>query len=229
MLAELAGARIYIFSQRSFCGVGDFVGNEAICVVRFGKQKARGKALLETSEVIFRSEDGALRLKLPFAELKSARAADGELHLETAEGPAIFQLGANAAKWCEKILHPKTRLEKLGIKPNAAVSLVGDFDSDFLAELRTLTKNLSNGKAGPDAEWIFFSADSSKDLSQVAKLAKSLKGAVALWIVYPKGQKQITENDVLAAGRKCGLKDVKVVGFSPTHTALEFVIPVEDR
>jgi hypothetical protein len=210
------------------------VGNEVICVVKFGKQKARGKALLETSEVIFRSEDGALRLKLPFSGLKSASAADGELRLETAEGPAIFQLGANAAKWCEKILHPKTRMEKLGIKPNAAVSLVGDFDSDFLAELRSVTKNVSitginKGKAAPDAEWTFFSADTSKALSQVAKLAKSLKGAAALWIVYPKGQKQITENDVLAAGRKCGLKDIKVVGFSPTHTALKFLIPVENR
>ena len=63
----------------------------------------------------------------------------------------------------------------------------------------------------------------------MAKLAKSLKGAAGLWIVYPKGQKQITENDVLAAGRKCGLKDIKVVGFSATHTALKFVIPVENR
>ena len=79
------------------------------------------------------------------------------------------------------------------------------------------------------AEWIFFAADSAKDLSQVSKLAKQLKGAAALWIVYPKGQKQITENDVLTAGRKSGLKDVKVVGFSPTHTALKFVIPVEKR
>jgi hypothetical protein len=91
--------------------------------VKFGKQKARGKALLETSGVIFRSEDGALRLKLAFADLKSASAQDGELRLETPDGPAIFQLGANAAKWCEKILHPKTRVEKLGIKPNVAVSL----------------------------------------------------------------------------------------------------------
>jgi hypothetical protein len=211
-----------------------FVGNEATCFVKFGKQRARGKALLETSEVIFRSEDGALRLKLPFAGLKSANAGDGQLRLETAEGPAIFELGANAAKWCEKILHPKTRLEKLGVKPNAAVSLIGNFAADFLAELRSVTKNLSitgisGGKAAPDVEWIFFSADTSKDLSQVAKLAKSLKGAAALWIVYPKGQKQITENDVLAAGRKCGLKDIKVVGFSPTHTALKFVIPVENR
>jgi hypothetical protein len=205
------------------------VGNEANCVARFGKQKARGKALLETSELIFRREDGALRLKFAFADIKSAVAAHGELRLEVPEGAAIFELGANAAKWCEKILHPKTRLEKLGIEPNAAVSLIGNLDADFLAELRAQTKNVSSGKVATDTEWIFFAADSAKDLSQVSKLAKSLKGAAALWIVYPKGQKQITENDVLAAGRKSGLKDVKVVGFSPTHTALKFVIPVEKR
>ena len=264
MLEEGASARIYIWRlanglrnsagdfargfAANFAGdfardfaedfLGDFVGNEVVCVVRFGKQKARGKALLETAEVIFRSEDGALRLKLAFADLKSASAADGELRLETAEGPVIFQLGANAAKWCKKILHPKTRMEKLGIKANATVSLVGDFAADFLSELRSVTKNVNvtgsnRGKTGPgadvDAEWIFFSADSSKELSQVAKLAKGLKGAAALWIVYPKGQKQITENDVLGAGRKCGLKDIKVVGFSATHTGLKFVIPMENR
>jgi len=50
-----------------------------------------------------------------------------------------------------------------------------------------------------------------------------------LWVVYPKGRKEITEGDVLGAGRKAGLKDVKVVGFSLTHTALKFVIPVERR
>ena len=205
------------------------MGNEANCVVTLGKQRARGKALLETSELTFRSEDGAMRLKLPFAGLKSASAVNGALRLDTPEGTAIFELGANAAKWCEKILHPKTRLEKLGIKPDAAVSLIGNFDADFLAELRSVTKNLTNGKAAPDAEWIFFSADSSKDLSQVAKVAKNLKGAAALWIVYPKGQKQISENDVLGAGRKCGLKDIKVVGFSATHTGLKFVIPIEKR
>jgi hypothetical protein len=205
------------------------VGNEANCVVRVGKRKARGKALLETAEIIFRSEDGAMRLKFSFAEIKSAAAEGGHLRLEVPEGPAIFELGANAAKWCEKILHPKTRLEKLGIKPNAEVALIGKFDDEFLAELGSRTKNVSDGKIAADVEWIFFAADSSKELSQVPKLAKGLKGAAALWIVYPKGQKQITENDVLGAGRKSGLKDVKVVGFSPTHTALKFVIPLEKR
>jgi len=50
-----------------------------------------------------------------------------------------------------------------------------------------------------------------------------------MWIVYPKGQTQIPRMTSLGVGRKSGLKDVKVVGFSPTHTALKFVIPVESR
>jgi hypothetical protein len=205
------------------------MGNEANCSASLGRQKARGRALLETSELIFRSEDEALRLKIPFATIKSAKAVDGELRLEIPEGLAVFALGANAAKWCEKILHPKTRIEKLGVKPNGLVSLLGDFRDDFVAELRSTTKNVTSGKVAEASESIFLSAGTAKDLGQVAKLAKSLKGATSLWIVYPKGQKVITENDVLAAGRKAQLKDVKVVGFSPTHTALKFVLPVDRR
>jgi hypothetical protein len=70
---------------------------------------------------------------------------------------------------------------------------------------------------------------SKKELAQVPKLAKSVKGPGALWIVYPKGRKEITEVDVITAGRKAGLKDVKVVGFSSTHTALKFVVPLRNR
>ena len=88
---------------------------------------------------------------------------------------------------------------------------------------------MNKDKVATDSDTIFFAADSLKELSPVAKIAKSLKGATSLWIVYPKGQKTITENDVIAAGRKAGLKDVKVVSFSATHTALKFVIPLDKR
>ena len=202
------------------------MGNELTCRVELGKQQSEGKALLETSELLFR---GGFRLKIPFSTIKSAKAADGELRLETAEGLAVFHLGAAAEKWRDKILHPKSRIEKLGIKPGARISLLGGFDSDFLAEISGLTKSVSKGKAASDAECIFFSAGSKQDLGALPKTSKLMKGAAALWIVYPKGQKHITENDVLAAGRKTGLKDVKVVGFSATHTALKFVIPLAQR
>jgi hypothetical protein len=202
------------------------VGKEATCKVTFGKQQSEGKALLETSEIIFR---GDFRLKIPFSTIKSAKAVDGELRLQTGEGLTVLHLGAAAGKWCEKILHPKSRIEKLGVKPDAKVSLIGAFDSDFLQEIGALTKFVSKGKVAADTGCIFFAADSKSDLSGLPKISKSMKGAAALWIVYPKGQKEITELDVLAAGRETGLKDVKVVGFSPTHTALKFVIPLSAR
>jgi hypothetical protein len=202
------------------------VGSEVQCTARWGKQESEGKALLETSEILFR---GDFRLKIAFATIKSAKAVDGELRLQTAEGLAVFHLGATAEKWRDKILHPKSRIEKLGVKPGAKVSLLGDFDAGFLAEIGQLTESVSKGKVAADSEWIFFAVDSKEDLDTVPKIAKSMKGVAALWIVYPKGQKHITENDVLAAGRKAGLKDVKVVGFSTTHTALKFVIPLSRR
>jgi hypothetical protein len=202
------------------------VGNEASCEARFGKQQSGGKALLETSEILFRGE---FRLKIPFSTIKSAKAVDGELRLRTAEGLAVFHLGAAAEKWCEKILHPKSRTEKLGVKHGAKVSLLGGFDAGFLSEIGKLTKSVSKSKVAGDSAWIFFRADSKEDLGALSKISKSMEGAAAVWIVYPKGQKHITENDVLAAGRKCGLKDVKVVGFSSTHTALKFVIPLSQR
>jgi hypothetical protein len=202
------------------------MGNEVKCLVHFGKRRGEGRALLETSEIIFR---GDFRLKIPFSTIKSAKSVDGELRLQTAEGLAVFHLGSAAEKWCYKILHPKSRIEKLGVKPNAKVSLIGKFDAEFLREVSGLTKSVNQGKVAADSEWVFFAADSKAELAGTSKIAKTMQGATALWIIYPKGQKQITENDVLAAGRKTGLKDVKVVGFSPTHTALKFVIPLAHR
>jgi hypothetical protein len=202
------------------------MGSEASCKVRFGKQESEGKVLLETSEILFR---GGFRLKIPFSTITSAKAVDGELRLQTTQGLAVFHLGVTAGKWREKILHPKSRIEKLGVKPGARVSLLGDFNAEFLDELRDLTKSSNKGNVAADSEWIFFAVDGKADLGVLPKIGKTMKDAAALWIVYPKGQKHISENDVLAAGRKCGLKDVKVVGFSSTHTALKFVIPLSRR
>lgn len=202
------------------------MGNEANCKVQFGKEHSEGKALLETSEILFR---GDFRLKIPFSTIQSAKVVDGELRLQTAQGAVVFGLGPAAEKWRDKILHPKSRIEKLGVKPQAGVSLLGNFDAEFLGELDKVSKSVSKGKVTAESEWIFFAVDSKENLGALPKISKSMKGAAALWIVYPKGQKHITENDVLAAGRKAGLKDVKVVGFSSTHTALKFVIPLSRR
>ncbi len=205
------------------------MGNEATCKVQFQGKTVNGKALLETEELIFREGRGDLRLKIPFRAMKSVQAADGMLRILGPEGVAEFELGPQAAKWAEKILHPKSRIDKLGVRSGAVVSVVGISDEALSRELRERTREIALGKPRSDSDWIFLGAESKGDFKHIGPLVKSLKKSGGLWIVYPKGQKHITENDVLAAGRKAGLKDVKVVSFSATHTALKFVIPLAHR
>ena len=64
-------------------------------------------------------------------------------------------------------------------------------------------------------------------MPQAGRTLLASKGA--LWVVYPKGVQIIREIEVIDAGRAAGLKDTKVVAFSPTHPALRFVIPVAAR
>lgn len=206
------------------------MGQERESTLRMGRRRIEGEALLETAEIIFRPIDGSKRVKFAFADIaKSVKAVDGELRFHTEEGPAVLELGGAAEKWAEKILHPKSRAEKPGVKSGMQVSLLGKFDTEFQKELSGATKNVSSAKIAAGSELIFVAVEDQQGLSDVAKVAKSVKGATGLWIVYPKGKKEITENDVIGAGRKAGLKDVKVVGFSPTHTALKFVLPLDKR
>lgn len=202
------------------------MGNEAVCKLRYGGKAFSGKALLETSEILFR---GDTRLKIPFASIKALQAREGELHIRTNDGLAIFELGPQAEKWREKIANPKTLLDKLGVKPGETVSLAGQFPAEFLASLKKHGAVILQEKAAKDTPWIFLAADSRQELPQVKTLAKTMSGPAALWIVYPKGRESVTESDVRSAGLKAGLTDVKVASFSATHTALKFVIPKSKR
>jgi hypothetical protein len=195
--------------------------------MRIGKKRSEGKVLLETNEIIFR---GDTPLKIPFARMKSVEALNGDLLVHVADELLAFEVGEKAAaKWRDKILHPKSRVAKLGVKARARVSVIGAFAKDFLQELAKLKCLVNSSAAVDDAEWIFVLVESEKDLPAVVKLARNMEGSVGLWVVYPKGRKDLTEAGVISTGRKAGLKDVKVVGFSVTHTALKFVIPVADR
>jgi hypothetical protein len=203
------------------------MGNEAQCTVKSGGKKVAGKALLETTDLIFRSE--SLRLKIPFAQMKSVNAVDGELRIQSPDGLVVFDLGSAAEKWANKILNPKSRMEKLGVKQGAKVSVIGRLDPEFEADLEKVSPDFECGAIAKDTEWIFLIAETQKDLAKATNIAKVMRGAVALWIVYPKGRKELTERDVLNTGRKARLKDIKVMSFSSTHTALKFVVPVEKR
>ena len=96
-------------------------------------------------------------------------AAAGVLTLEFAGGPADLELGKAAAQWAERILHPPTRADKLGIKPGLVVRLEGEFDAAFRDELTAREVQMIEGRAKVDL--LFYAATRAAELTRVAKLA----------------------------------------------------------
>src|SRR5262249_37433579 len=103
---------------------GDAVmGAEPTCTARFKGRQARGKARLETGVLQFRG--GELKLSTPYKQMSKVVAQSGSLSVTFPDGTAVFDLGPAAAKWQDKILHPPSRLAKLGAKPEWRVSAIG--------------------------------------------------------------------------------------------------------
>jgi hypothetical protein len=203
------------------------MGYDAACTLRIDGTTSRGTAWLEHKDIVFR---GPNRLSIPLTSITSASAAGGVLSIRFDGRRADFVIGDAAPKWAARITNPPSRLDKLGVKADMAVLVLGTLDGTFIAEVearrarvfRRLTK-----RGACDA--IFYRADDREALDRLGELKEAIKPNGALWVVRPKGQKAITESDTMAAGKRAGLVDVKVVSFSDTLTAEKFVIPVGKR
>ena len=200
------------------------MGQELACRLRYRDEDFAGKAYLETDFLLFRGET---RLRVAFRDLTRVEASDGILRLEFGGEQAGLELGAAAATWAGKILHPPSRLDKLGVKPGSIVALVGSFEDDFVLELRAREAVLVEGHS--PADLVFLAALSARDLARLPQLIARLAPRGALWVVYPKGVDAIREVEVIQAGRAAGLKDTKVASFSAACTALRFSRPAGKR
>ena len=203
------------------------MGSEALVTIRFKGKRAAGKARLEADVLQFRGGD--VRLSIKFNEITKISVRDGNLTVTFPEGSASFDLGRDAARWADKIQHPPSRLDKIGAKPEWRASAIGIEDDRFLEELEQAVAFLSIGRVAKESDAIFFGVNKEAELARLETLKRSLKSNGAVWIIRPKRRPEISERATMAAGKRAGLVDVKVVGFSTTHTAEKFVIPLRSR
>ena len=193
------------------------MGAELKCQVTIEGVDREGTAWLEGDHILFRGAD--YRVKLPLTGL-TPKAVDGRLEL----GRVVFHLGAQAAKWADKIANPKSLLDKLGVKPGLSVAVLGVKAAEFLAQLTEPSTKLKQNQ-----DLVFLGIEKPADLARLAAIRAKLAPTGAVWLIYPKGGKAITENEVRQATSAAGLVDVKVVAFSKTHTAVKVVIPTLAR
>ncbi len=117
----------------------------------------------------------------------------------------------------------------MGAKPGLKTVLLGIKDPNLANELGVRGVEFSSGRLRRGTDLVFLGVESFKDLDKLGRCRQHIVSNGVVWVVYPKGQKALTRNDVIAAGEPAGMVDVKIVSFSDTHTGLKFVIPKDQR
>jgi hypothetical protein len=203
------------------------MGREAACAVRTGTRSGHGKAHLDSKKL---DVSGPMRFSLALSEVREAVAESGWLRLQTPRGEVALELGSVAAAWAQAIRNPRSRLEKLGIKPGMRVCVLKLADAEFELELRECLGAAPARAARGRFDVVVRGLENVRDLGSLAKLRTNLEEAGALWVVYRKGKgAPLPERSVRAALLETGLVDVKVVAFSDSHTALKAVVPLAQR
>ena len=200
------------------------MGREARCHARFEGRSVEGRAQLETDFVQFRGAD--VRVKVPFAEVSTAEAHDGWLRLVWGHETLELQLGAQADTWVERIVKPRTLMDKLGVKAGQRISVIGlEDDPSLLERLEERGAEVTVGRTVRASDLILYRAQDVHALTRLERLKASLVRDGGIWVVSPKGDPTIRDVDVMAAAKSAGLVAVKVARWSETHTALKLVIP----
>ena len=129
-----------------------------------------------------------------------------------------------------KLRYPRSRLEKLGVKPDSILSVLNVTDPTFRDELdRDGVVKASFGRTRKGSTLIIYGVETLPDLDRLTTLRDTITQDGAIWVVWPKGRKTLREDDVRRAALAQGLVDIKVMSFSDVLSGLKLVIPVAQR
>lgn len=133
-------------------------------------------------------------------------------------------------KAAERDYSHRSLYDKLGVKEDSRVALIGHHDDAFLHGLRAALSKTASTRLSATYDIIFLRVDAPRDLAKITAAAAHLEQNGRLWIFHPKG-KGASPNDaeVRAAGLAVGLVDNKISGYTASHAATQYVIPVARR
>ena len=203
------------------------MGYDSTCTLTTEGRTFAGTASLEEKALTFR---GDARLAIPLAIIEGVRVRDGRLHFTAGGRRIVLDLGTAAEKWAKRIAHPPSRVQKLGVKAGMRVGLVGLEDPGLIEDIEAQGATLERSARATGLDMVFFGPTATADLERLAVLGARIQPAGAIWLVRVKGRgAPIGETQSMAAAKRAGLVDVKVVSYSDTQSAEKYVIPLARR
>lgn len=192
------------------------MGKELVTRVVVGDEEADATVRLESDAVLV--SNSPLRRKVALSP--AVRAAADRHGAWLVLGEVRVRVGKDVDAWLQAIRAPKSVAQKLGLGPAVRVALRGAIPDDVRALLDA--SGAAIVRAAKPGDWLLVAVSAPKD---VAALPLPPDGGV-LWVLRPKGKDSaVPEAMTREAARQQGLKDVKVVGVSATHSAEKYVWP----
>lgn len=197
------------------------MGKETTAKVTVGSKKAECVVLLEGTEIVIRGE---LKRKVPRARMKGLAAVGGVLSFEDGGERVKIELGEKAAAaWRDAIENPRSRVEKLGVKAGMTVCVLGDAGRDAVGEVEAVSGSKVSRRLVKSADVVLLVVREVAELETLATVKGSLAESGAVWVLWPKGRKDLRHEEVVAAAKRSGLVQTKSVGFSEELSGLRLV------
>jgi len=209
------------------------MGYETKCRARVdngsGKiRDAESTVLLETDELIVRGE---ARVRIPRSSITKLASRAGVLTITAPPNVVALRLGEGAAaKWKKKLEErPKRLIDKLDVKPEARVWLLGVDEETLVSQLAERTEHIARGRSASKCDVVFVGVESEKELDRVARALDATNDAGAIWVIHRKGPSGVADTTIFARAKTLGLVYTKVARVSDTHTAEKLVRPLASR
>lgn len=197
------------------------MGKEMKAAVTVGTKKAQCNVLLEGTEIVIRGE---VKRKVPRERMKGLAAAGGVLSFVDGGDRVKIELGEKAAgAWLHAIENPRSRVEKLGVKAGMKVCVLGDAGGDAVAEVEAATGTKASRRLVKSADVVLLVVREVDELERLEVAKGSLATGGVVWVLWPKGRKDLRHEEVVASAKRLGLSQTKSVGFSEELSGLRLV------
>lgn len=196
------------------------MGKEITTTVKIGTKAATCDVHLDGTSITCR---GGLKRTFALPNMADVRVERGKLRFVSGGEVIAIDLGEKADAWLDAIKNPRTRTQKLGVKPGMSVCVLGEAEQDAIDELAAALGAEPSRRLGKSLDLIFYFVTEPDQLAKLTAIEKSLATGGAAWVLWPKGRKDLRHEEVVAAAKPVGLSQTKSVGFSEVFSGLRLV------
>jgi hypothetical protein len=192
------------------------MGLETRCKAKIYGKECEGRLHVDSVELTF---SGEWKWGVALGQAVTAGVRRGWLRVTDGDMVGEFFLGEAAETWKAKVLHPPTRLKKLGVVGGMTVRTWGELDAAFVAELDEAgCRRVERGVA----DVYLFAFWERTALGALGIVMDRMPKGKNLWVVFPKGGKGVREAEVMGIAMAAGMGASKTLSFSKERTGLRF-------